>query len=413
MLLAYQNCGTDSGLGNSIFAKSNEFPSPYDLKVNQVAYMSCSEQKDVPNEDGVFFTFRAGAYGEGAGLRLSDSFLYEARREDEFDKMEILATDAPTVMTRVQLAMRQPALLSRMFVNADSNGGLEEQDYDFVFGDIGSEEMSASLIKLAPGQYMNYWSAGGINEDAYFSATLLFNGSETLANTVRSSLESKAWALVFGFTDPVDPTAIRTLEDFTLNDDTSAEGGNSSGGSSGDTSTASTESVAGGSPYGVGLRVSFKKPLASIWGLGEAHPNMPQRVLESIQDFNLENPGSTNASWSCPTSLQFRIIHPDDVFNSDGTTKNASLCAVVHDPAVPSDLLKIVRRSLPAQDWYVNLAQQCVIPRKHVAGSCYGVDQGTQVRRTPVYGFNNACNPALNAGGTGVCSHFVSICDRP
>lgn len=160
------------------------------------------------------------------------------------------------------------------------------------------------------------------------------------------------------------------------------------------------------SNFGVGLRVEFKKPAGQTWGLGNTHANMPHRVLKSVSDFDLSSPGSNKMSWNCPTTLQFRIIHPGDL-------PNDALCAKVHDPAVPSDLLKIVRRSLPASDWFVNLAQQCVIPRKSTEGSCYGIDQGLQVRRTPVYGFSAKCNPAMNASGTGVCSHFVSICVRP
>jgi hypothetical protein len=432
VLLTYQNCGTESATGGSLFAKSSEYPPPYDIKINQIAYMSCSEQKDVPNPDGVFFTFRVGAYGDDAGIRLNDDFLYAARREDKFDKRDILGSDNLTLMTRLQLSMRQPGLLTRMFVNADSNEGTEGVDFDYVFGEFGSDEMSAAIINLLPGEYMNYWAAGGINRDAYFSGTLVFNGAETLANDVRTKLESNnAWALTFGFSDPTDPVSLRTVDDYVGESyGVEADGGGYNGGSSGGGSNGSSggSSSGGGttstvasadegytsSAFGVGLRVSFRQPNSATWVPNTVtYKSMPQRVLEKVSDFNLDNPSSTNAQWSCPTSLQLMIVHPDDVWNTDGSVKSTNPCPVVHDSENPSEVVKIIRRSLPASDWFVNPVARCAIPRNAVAGSCYGIDQGLQIRRTPTYGINAKCNPAINASGVGVCAHFISICVRP
>jgi len=443
--LVYQNCGTETGTLGSVFANSNEYPPPYEIKVNQLAYMSCSEQQDIANDEGVFFTFRGGAYGDNAGLRLNDDFLTETRRMDKFQKRDILANDSATVLTHLQFSMRQTNLLSRMLVNADSADGVEGHDYDFIFGDMGSDEMSASLIELPSGKYMSYWPAGGITQDAYFNATMVFNASEQLANEVRNDLNDFSWTLAFGWADPTDPVTIHQAADFYNSDGTyiggdggldaggtsGGDGSSTSGGSSGSSNgsvvqkvtTAAVQKTAvtipSSSNFGVGLQVGFKQPLATNWGAATTNRAMPKRVLASVSDFNLDDPAGSlhpHTAWSCPTKYQFMVVHPDDVFNADGSLKTQSICAVVYDPPTITDPdLKIIRNSLPASDWLVNQAQHCVIPRSYQAGSCYGLDAGlnNQVRRTPVYGITNTCNAATNANGTGVCAHFVSVCIRP
>lgn len=396
IMISYQNCGTE-GTG-ALFQKSTSYGLPYETKVNQLAYMSCSEQLDVPNDDGVFFTFRLGAHGADAGLRLSEKFVYETRRKDNHDKLGILADDAPTSLTRLQFSMRQRSNLQRMYKNPDSGEGTEEFDFDFIFGDFGTDAMSASLIKQAPGSYLNYWSAGGITKDAYFEGTLVFNYAEVRSEEVRQML-TRDWVLALGYGNATDPATIRTPLDYMEDDEDDSE-------------------ISSNQAYGVGLRVSFKQPDPTNWQyMGVPHVNLPKRVLATVTDYDLSLPDTVSGQWTCPSRLQFRIVNNGlDAAERDwddddpGLAGVQALCPIGNDPANPSEDLKMVRRSLPASDWYINMARQCIVPRRYTLGSCYGLDKGVtpQVTRTPVYDITKSCNPAINPA----CSHFVSICYR-
>jgi len=390
VVLFYQNCG--SGSQGSMFGKSSNYGMPYELKIDQVAYMSCSSQLNIPNEDGVFFTFRVGAYGNNSGVRITPDFFEATKRKDNHSRMDILGNDIGTSLRRLQFALRQQSNLFRMFVNGGSGDGIEEIDYDTVMGDLGTDEMSATLLKAPEGQYVNYWPAGGVTRDSYFEGTMVFDTSENIAEQVRSFV-SRDGVLALAYADATDPSTIITPYDYIDSDEDMPED--------------ITTNIA----FGLGLKFSFKQATPQVWGYnGAPHANNPKRILASVSDYNLvTGPNKSNGSWTCPQTLQLRIIYPDDADNPDPNGQPET-CPLVHDPAVPSSLLKIVRRSLPVSDWWVNLNRQCVVPKRYTEGSCYGMDEGQNpdVTNTPVYDIRAACSPEINP----VCTHFVSICTR-
>lgn len=424
IIVSYQNCGTSQQ--GSLFDAQSYSQLPYEFTTNQLAYLSCSEQGNVSNDHGVFFTFRGGAYNDAggnpvAGLRLTEDFLYDTRRQSNFKRMDILFEDRGTSLSRLQFAIRRESNLAGMFVNSDSGGATEEVDFDYVFGDFGSDEMSASLLTAPTGQYMNYWSPAGVNKDAYFEGTLVYNSSEALSQQMRQFF-STGGILAWTFAETNKPESIRSIDFYDNDDDPDTE-----------------EPIVTNRALGLGYRVVFKQPLASNWYTkGSTHANVPKRVLQSVSEFDL-NSKVTNSSWNCPRELQLRVIFPDDIWvvgrpkdPSDPTNfepnplnsgvsgqagQTNKLCRQAEDTdalnsgnALLQSYLAIVRRSLPVSDWYVNLTDRCIIPKRYTLGSCYGIDSGTGDTRSPEYNNTAACNPAINTSGVGVCGHYFSAC---
>lgn len=425
IMISYQNCGVSQQ--GSLFDKQTYSIMPYEVKVNQLAYLSCSEQGNVANDHGVFFTFRGGAYGSNAGVRLTDDFLYKTRRMKPTQIMDLLFEDAGTSLTRLQMATRRSGSLNSMFINADSGGGTEEIDFDFALGEFGSDEMSAALLTSPNLSYLNYWSPAGVNKDAYFEGTLVYNSSEALAQQLRQFF-SQDGIIAWAFADSAKPANVRSPSLYDKVDDKDDDGEDDDG-----------DAVATNKALGMGLKVVFKQPLVTNWySGGTVSVAMPKRVLASVTPYDLSNLKQQTA-WQCPSDMQFRVIYPDDIWaindpndvnddaphdpsninnfepNPGGAGASDKLCPQRNDNEADNTgtyaaRLAIVRRSLPASDWYVNIRYKCVIPKKFTNGSCYGIDAGTNVTRSPAYNPKGNCNPAINSAGVGVCGHYLSIC---
>lgn len=417
VLFSYQNCGVEPT--QSMFDVKQAYKLPYEVSINQVAYMSCSEQGGIPNEPNVYFSFRVGAYGDGAGLRLSDNFLYETRRDSSGARALKLSEEFVSLNHRLMFSMRQQSDLRVSYMNAGSTAGIEEQDYDFVFGDLGSNEMSASLLELDTDEYMNYWAAGGIENDAYMQGTMVFDAAETVAQDMRNFLEKNGGLITLGYATPLDTANLLTRASYSTNFDDDGDGRNND---------SDDDIVPSNEAYGSGLKVSFKVANPANWGYTRAginnnpHPNMPKRVLATVYEYDLSQPQQIKATWSCPTALQLRIVAPADKdFNDPYPFTTAQrLCpdVVPEEPTNATDLAnyQIARRSLPVSHWKINWARKCAVPKFYTKGSCYGVDERAtpSVPRAPVYDFTqsrttNTCDPSVNEA----CLHFVSICLRP
>lgn len=418
ILAAYQNCGTEQQ--GSLFASKSNSTVPYEMAIDQIAYMSCAEQSGVANDSGVFYTLRAGAYGANAGVRLSENFLYTYRRKNDAGRLDVLYEDAGTTLSRLQFSIRRQAQLNSMYVNQTSGGGTEEVDFDFVFGDFGSDAMSASLLGADVGKYINYWSPAGVNKDAFFEGTLVFNSSELLAQDIRRFFSSEG-ILALAFAEVTNPATLRTPADYdSLNDEAETENENGN--------------VISNQALGVGFKLDFRQPSVLNWGYaGAAHVNMPKRVLSSVSERDLSNPNkSVTSNWACPADLQFRILFPDDIWRVGAPKDPSNNANFADNPGAPATKLcpqrndnhadntgvyaarlAYARRSLPISDWYINVRHQCVIPKRYTKGSCYGVDQGTNDTRSPEYNVTARCNADINTTGIGVCSHFLSVCYKP
>ncbi len=415
VLFSYQNCGVEPQ--QSMFDVKQAYKLPYETSVDQIAYMSCSEQEGVPNEPDVYFSLRVGAYGSAAGLRLSDDFLYETRRDSSSARALKLSEEFVSINKRLMFSVRQQSDLGVTYMNGGSTLGIEGLDYDFVFGDLGSSAMSASLLELDTDEYMNYWAPGGIESDAYMQGTMVFDAAESTAQQMRDFLEKNGGLITLGYSTPLDPGMLLTRTSYSTNQDDDGDGRNDD---------ADDDIAPSNEAYGVGLKVSFKVANPANWGYtvsglnNTPHPNLPKRVLATVYEYDLSSPQQLKATWSCPSELQLRIVAPADKdFNDPYPFPSArKLCPDAADPTNATDLanFQLARRSLPVSHWKINWARRCAVPKFYTKGSCYGVDdsQTPTVSRPPVYDFTqsrstNTCDPAINAA----CLHFISICLKP
>ena len=105
------------------------------------------------------------------------------------------------------------------------------------------------------------------------------------------------------------------------------------------------------------------------------------------------------------------IVLPEDAYvrNIAGDITGIR-CGMNPDPVQPSADLKVVRRSLYAEDWYVDLARRCVVPKpeRTTAGSCYGLNSQTQ--QTHIINYDNFPAGCGFGSPNGLCPHYASIC---
>jgi hypothetical protein len=128
----------------------------------------------------------------------------------------------------------------------------------------------------------------------------------------------------------------------------------------------------------------------------------PAVAVQNVTEVDLENP--TNrvglGAWSCPSSLQFRIIRPEDL------AEPGANCVKKPDPSVvsPTSALGIVRNSLKTEDWYIDMTNRCIIPKRSSleSPSCYG-----NIKKV-TYAMGDGCVEA----GEGICVAIASVCYR-
>jgi hypothetical protein len=89
------------------------------------------------------------------------------------------------------------------------------------------------------------------------------------------------------------------------------------------------------------------------------------------------------------------VIRPTDA--ESGTFNCARATS---EPTTPSSNYKMARNLLKKGDWYIDIANKCIVPKNY--GGCYGGANNFTVE----YNKANLCG-----GTTGKeCPHFVSIC---
>ena len=408
--LSFQNCSSEAPFGVrdsfSLLTESSRAEDfPYEASFDQVAYMSCSEQEDVFNDFQTFFTFRFGAY-RNAGLRITDQFLENTHRMSNRDRANILMQHQLSQGSRLQFALRAGENYQLAFINEDSpNDGSDGVDYSNVFTSIGDEVLSSYVVNQPLGQWMNYFPAALLEKDYRFEGSVYFNSSETLQNEMRSFLSNRGiLALTFSTEATINPRGPGSAAEFT-NDGTV------------DPRTLARD------VFGAGARVTFKQP-SPVNHIKDnngnaittrATQNMPPRLLASVEDFAIDGRyrNQPRKVWNCGSEMAFMIVLPEHAtytVTQNGVTTTRTRCRMDPDPLVPDERLKMIRNSLYAEDWFVDLNNRCVVPKpdRVNAGSCYGKDSNNLNTVAINYDFSQPCG--FTTGN--VCPHFVSICTR-
>lgn len=416
-LLVFQNCTPAVPYGNtdyfSALVASPVFP--YEAGFDQIAYLSCSEQEGIAN-DGTFFTFRVGAYDQ-LGLRINQSYRDSIKKVNDENVVQALQQSLNSSGTSLQLAIRTTDNLQLMYVDSDNGEeGADGFDYDNFFPTLGDEYLTNLLWYMNPQDYLRYYAGGQYIDQARFEGRLEFMKSQIMENDLRTFFGGRGViALTFADSGKINPLGPGSVTELQRQHDSGESGTNPT--FQGKVQAASTSNLAK-DVYGFAVQPRFKQPPGPTGGT--AGPDMPPRVLSSVNEVIIDgrlSPLSVRP-WSCPNTMQFKIVLPKDAQypDPDDTTDTPPMitrCAMLPDPINPSAELLKIRQSLYAEDWYIDVARRCIVPKNDhvVEGSCYGLNG--QTRLTHIINYDTFHTDGCGFGNVnGLCPHYASVCVR-
>ncbi len=356
-------------------------PFAYDAVLDQFTHMSCT---NMPVSTGTsfstsaYFTYRMGAYNQG-GLTLTDSF-YTTLRKFKFDQQaEILSASDINTNTVLQLSMRERLNYQNLYLRTGSNP-TANQDYWNMLTTLGSAETAQTLVNNPAGSRVKFLRNG--NPGGYrLEGSLYFSDNATMVQATRAFLSggaSTSGLITMTFSNGA--TQARSPADVS------------------ETSTVNKSRVV----YGRGYAPSFGLPnLSTVPGgnlySGTTNP-YPANVVTAMTETSLDGTQlNPSPDWACPATLQLRIIRAADV------GKAGTRCDRKSDPANPSVELKLLRNTLKVEDWYIDLANNCMIPKRS-GPDCYGA------RQDIVYTMGDACS--ADSAGQSNCVQYASTCYR-
>ena len=363
-------------------SKGKSLAFSYDTVIDQISHMSCTNMPMTSSayNKSAFYSYRVGAYSNG-GLMLKDSFFETLKNKKAEYMSEVLAASPHNSNTILQVALRSRANYQSIY--AASSSPVLDQDYANMLSELGAPGVSDSLIALPVNGRLRFLRNGSVG-GTRLEGSLYFTSNATLTQATRDFIQgrggtsSNTGMLAVTYTNGSD-TSARSIVDFSDNDT--------------DTTT-NLKSV-----YGRGYIMTFAKPAVS----GVTLPsNYPENVISLVQEQSLDSTTPITAgNWSCPTTMQFRIVRAEDI------NKSGARCRKMPDPALISPELRLVRNSLRTEDWYVDMDNRCIVPKK--AGTdgrngCYGTI--TDIK----YNLGDACTTDSN--GFSNCTQYASICYR-
>lgn len=418
VVVAFQNCSQPAQIATDSVDDKMKFA--YEAVVDQVSYMSCPsvmDSKNVVSDPDTYFTFKVGAYRFG-GIGLNNEFYQEFRRKLPERQADLLSKSKANTRTIVQMAVRQSGALNTV---VHGTGNLTPNvGFSNLLSSLGSFEVSQEITRagfdpvneVPTGKRVRFIPARKIREvvpatGARFEGKLQFGASEALQSTLRTNYLSPGnWLLSLTFLEP-------------------SESGGGPGGSTPDVYVRNPGTIFSNQPntpglaYGTGFQLGFSQPIAGAKGLqertttgaltGKESLPYPSNVLSQVLERDLLTGVQKDSSlWVCPDTLRYKIVRPGDETEAN--------CTRQPDPAAPWSLeFSLLRNALPVELWYIDVARRCVIPKRALAGSCYG-----DLAKVAYVQYNltdvNGCDPHSNADtnrlNSKICAAYVSVCYR-
>lgn len=332
--------------------------------------MSCSNIA-VPVESRAYFTFRAGAYSSlTGGLTLTPEFRDATKYFSTTDRARAFSTSDANADTRYNLSIRATGNYQSPWISEELRVGEEIESF---LPPLDSSDVAGPLAASNPGAMINYFPSGGSKR--LIEASLRFFKYENVVKDTRNNLDSRQSVLVAGFGASSDElnTTLRVPPN----------------------SVASPGNAA--PAYGRGYFLRFALPVGT--NSGERRVLDPASGVEEV-DISTSPPRQVGSLWDCSTSYQFEVVRPEDIEN--GRVTNCFTTADRSQNATQAAALAAIRRVLRVEDWYVDLANHCVVP-KRTGDFCYGPLGG----RVIDYGTTTCVNST-----TRLCPHYVSVCIR-
>lgn len=395
LIVSFQNCGKagfdsdlgsslDAGLtdaelsakyGSSMGAKVSSIPFAFDAGFDTITYNSCADTHLRNNP--AFFSIKAGAYSTG-GIKLSNEFfafadtnfnpIYPATELSENQYKDFLA-DSPanngavaTMAIRVRNSLTDVyTATNKLTLWTDVIPLVAPLTDSLVMDSFAQKDTTANYFPFSP-------------ESKVMEAQMNFNSSESLANEYRSTFMTAAILSLTFLPNNGELFEVR--------------------------SPAATTPVK--TAYGKGYSMVFTP--APISG---AATNNPNNILSSITEYDLQAPTTVTKSWNC--NRRYRVIREQDA---------SSLCPTqsysdISGNATYRNELAVMRRHLRADQWDVNVAAGCVVPKGGV--SCYKEES---INGAPVteYNLTQQCFRENGSYSTTVpnsrCMHWVTVCTR-
>ena len=396
VLALFQNCSQGvpgDGLTN-VEKAAAEMNFAYDTTIDQIAYMSCNMMGTTAFDQSAYFTFRAGAYRFG-GIELSNTFLSAYAGKTIDWQSQALSMSAANTNTVLQMALRTNANLQS--IETTSGTPVLGQDFSNLFEELGTTDMGTYLLgqTAARVRYMRDGTPSG----GRIEGSLYFLNNPTLAQGLRTNLQNND-VFAMTYTDMqnqgTDQTPARGPGSVVQNLPTPVAGATPYPNYLEDT----TRYV-----YGKTFRLTFAAPSQAMTNTNYAN----NVLLTYVTEMNADNPSDltslptgTNGGWTCPTTLRFKIVRYEDAAMVG--------CNVGPDAAYQgqTDPLWITRNSLRVEDWYVDMVNQCIVPKKPGYG-CYGPQPYVQ------YDLNSTFweyFPTQDTAVNPLPVAFASICTR-
>lgn len=322
IIILFQSCSDPLGNSEDQSSFAASLPFAFDSTLDTIGYMSCAGGPSGANRDAIW-TLRAGAFGNGQGIHLTDAFLSLTSNFSTEQRAAALAESPLNQGAVLQLAVRQ-ALNYQSVLTSGGGGGQLGEDYDTLLGPLDDQALAQKLaaVNLTNPARQSYFPGIPGLAGRSIRGTLRFTKDETSAQSVRGQLSNSGILTATYSTGGVTETQARGP---------------------------------GGAPddkiYGRGYKLSFVAPSAS-----EPEP----RVMSSVDEINLETgrPHKKPKAWGCPMELRLRIHRTCD-----------ANCVCTSDP-VGNPNLEIVRRVVKVEHWYVDMDHRCIV-QKEIASQCY------------------------------------------
>jgi hypothetical protein len=383
----FQNCSQplDSTGQDMITQAQQNMPFAYVAAADTISYMSCTRMP-TSVDTSAYYSFRVGAYNAGAGLSLSDAFVLQTQGYSPVTRGQVLSQSMANSGATLQLSIRQLGNFQNVLSGSGSAvaPGLDTGPF---LSELDTNPMASQLGGLVNEAFQNFFQGSFLNftgGSGLMQSSLLFVESETASVSVRENLNNRKGILSLTFTESA---------------------------AAGDTSARAPINASPAQViYGTGYLLQFGAP--------PAYPGWPtsdQRVLSSVTEMDLGGGTLLHPhGWTCPVSLQFKIVQLSDVFPT--STGSNFVCNMQPDPQMASlsaadqQTMNAIRNVLPVASWYVDLTNHCVVPKASAAlVSCYGDRTGL-----PYVDYTSGACMAFDQStqAIGNCPHWVSVCIR-
>lgn len=349
----------------------------YDTVLDQISYMSCAVADNGTYDVSAYFSIRAGAYRDGGGIRLTEGFRQAQNKKSTEKQAALLMESAANSHTSAQLAIRKLDNFQIMYTS--TGNATVGQDFSNMFEALGTMDLSDVLVRVNPTARIRYLRNGTVF-GSRMEGSLYYTKNPTLAGSIRNALRNDAFLAQTYSQVPQNQT----------------------GSSSNDSMARSPRDVFEGSTanpytqvYGRGYNLRFAQPTI---GTTPSHANFPNVILREVSEINLlsSSDRSNMGTWQCPESMRFRIVRPEDI------RANKVTCSMAPDPAVLTADLAKVRNQIKVEDWYVDMTNKCIVPKKSPS-TCYGAGVANVE-----YDITKTCTEGVDPA----CVSFATVCYR-